>query len=307
MGMRVLVLDSDPVSLGDLNIKLQEFGYNVTCSDLNDVVFLLQHAFDLIICDLNVQGRGVFQAAYNMINDVQVPVIMMCDDERGEVMKAVQEGACHCLIKPIEKADLKYIWQHVVRKRMPTIEVNEVSMTKRMRSSEDVNNDLSANDDKPINNKRMKQRFVWTDELREQFVKAVEKLGGVGSAIPNKILKIMKNSDEVKRILKDIKYYGEITRENISSYLQCRKHPRVNPIFGRQKNCRTSSICVPSSTPNDILMDDILVFQDLPREEDDVRTPILHLDLSPDHEERRYTSIYLSPSPTNTPTVRSDS
>ncbi|KAK1319626.1 Two-component response regulator ARR14 [Acorus calamus] len=220
MGMRVLVLDSDPVSLGDLSINLQEYGYNVTCSDLNDAVFLLNLAFDLIICDLNVQGRGVFQAAYNMINDVQVPVIMMCADERGEVMKAVQEGACHCLIKPIERADLKYIWQHAVRIRMPTIEVNEVSMLKRVRSPKDVDNDLSTNDDNRINNKRRKQRFIWTDELREQFVKAVEKLGGVGSAIPNKILEIMKNSDEVKRILKDIKYNGEITRENISSYLQ---------------------------------------------------------------------------------------
>jgi DNA-binding NtrC family response regulator len=44
--------------------------------------------------------------------------VMSEDASTSVVMKAVTDGACYFLTKPIRMEDLRSIWQHVVRRRI---------------------------------------------------------------------------------------------------------------------------------------------------------------------------------------------
>ena len=53
-----------------------------------------------------------------MFNSEPFYAMMSVDGETNNVMKGVQHGACHYLLKPIRMKELKNIWQHVFQKKM---------------------------------------------------------------------------------------------------------------------------------------------------------------------------------------------
>ena len=131
---------------------------------------------------------------------------MSADGRTNLVMRGVRHGACDYLIKPIRDEELKNIWQHVVRKKQNELretdhscsvedhdrrkrviddteyasslnegaDADEVNkMQKKRRDSKDED-DETDNDD-PTTSK--KARVVWSVELHQQFVTAVNQLG----------------------------------------------------------------------------------------------------------------------------------
>lgn len=124
---------------------------------------------------------------------------MSADDGKNVVMKGVTHGACDYLIKPVRMEALKTIWQHVVRKRKnewkelePSGSVEEGD--RQPKTTEDVDYSSSANEGNLKNSKRRKDeeedseerddtstlkkpRVVWSVELHQQFVAAVNQLG----------------------------------------------------------------------------------------------------------------------------------
>jgi two-component response regulator (ARR-B family) len=163
--------------------------------------------------------------------EMDLPVIMMsADDGKKVVMKGVTHGACDYLIKPVRMEALKNIWQHVVRRRKH--EWKELEQTgsveedrdRQPKQSEDVDYSSSANEGNWKNSKRRKDeeeeeegedrddssslkkpRVVWSVELHQQFVGAVNQLG-IEKAVPKKILELMN--------------VPGLTRENVASHLQ---------------------------------------------------------------------------------------
>lgn len=127
--------------------------------------------------------------------------VMSVDGETSRVMKGVQHGACDYLLKPIRMKELRNIWQHVFRKRIH--EVKEIENHEGfeeiqfMRSvydhSEDISfpsgNDLisgkkrkdfdNRHDDRECNESSSvkKTRVVWTVDLHQKFVNAVNHIG----------------------------------------------------------------------------------------------------------------------------------
>lgn len=130
---------------------------------------------------------------------------MSGDGRTNLVMRGVQHGACDYLIKPIRDEELKNIWQHVVRKKCSFSKEPEYSG-----SLDDNDRHKRGNDDaecassviegadrvlKPQKKKRdakeedetemenddpttaKKPRVVWSVELHQQFVSAVNQLG----------------------------------------------------------------------------------------------------------------------------------
>ena len=122
---------------------------------------------------------------------------MSVDGETSRVMKGVQHGACDYLLKPIRMKELKNIWQHVFRKRMHEVRdiesqdsmddnqlfrnsvdfaddghffgtVDQVYFRKRKDNGEKESNDPSAS---------KKPRVVWSVDLHQKFVKAVNHIG----------------------------------------------------------------------------------------------------------------------------------
>lgn len=238
-GLRVLVVDDDVTCLKILEHMLQKCRYHVTtCSEALTALSLLRErkgGFDVVISDVHMPDMDGFKLLELVGLEMDLPVIMMSADGRtSAVMRGIKHGACDYLIKPVRIEELKNIWQHVVRKkwneskdvehsgsfedsdrqRRVTDEaeydssVNEGpdgswKTQKKRRDSKDDEDDGELENEDPSASK--KPRVVWSVELHQQFVNAVNQLG-IDKAVPKRILELMS--------------VPGLTRENVASHLQ---------------------------------------------------------------------------------------
>ncbi|KAL6649519.1 hypothetical protein ACP70R_013743 [Stipagrostis hirtigluma subsp. patula] len=238
VGMKVLVVDDDPTCLAVLKRMLLECRYDVTtCPQATRALAMLREnrrGFDVIISDVHMPDMDGFRLLELVGLEMDLPVIMMSADSRTDiVMKGIKHGACDYLIKPVRLEELKNIWQHVVRKKFNESKDHEHSGshddTDRNRSNNNDNDYASSVNDggdgswKSQKKKRDKEedeadlengdpsstskkpRVVWSVELHQQFVNAVNHLG-IDKAVPKKILELMN--------------VPGLTRENVASHLQ---------------------------------------------------------------------------------------
>ncbi|CAN7106768.1 unnamed protein product [Brassica rapa subsp. narinosa] len=244
-GLRVLVVDDDPTCLMILERMLRTCLYEVTkCNRAEMALSLLRknkHGFDIVISDVHMPDMDGFKLLEHVGLEMDLPVIMMsADDSKSVVLKGVTHGAVDYLIKPVRMEALKNIWQHVVRKRRSEWSVpehsgsiEETGQQQQQRGpavSEDAADDNASSVNNEGNNWRSssnnsrkrkeeegdeqgdedasnlkKPRVVWSVELHQQFVAAVNQLG-VEKAVPKKILELMN--------------VPGLTRENVASHLQ---------------------------------------------------------------------------------------
>ncbi|KAL9241139.1 hypothetical protein vseg_015283 [Gypsophila vaccaria] len=219
-GLRVLVVDDDPTWLKILEKMLKKCSYEVTtCGLAREALRLLRDrkdGFDIVISDVNMPDMDGFRLLEHVGLEMDLPVIMMSvDGETSRVMKGVQHGACDYLLKPIRMKELKNIWQHVMRKRLN--EVRDIEFIDdrdhpndgyyggdltSVRKRKDVDNEKESSDPSS-----KKARVVWTIELHQKFVKAVNQIGIDSDKVgPKKILDLMN--------------VPWLTRENVASHLQ---------------------------------------------------------------------------------------
>lgn len=159
--------------------------------------------------DLPVISKYHFFAAGDLlwlldINMLILFAVMSADGRTSAVMKGIRHGACDYLIKPIREEELKNIWQHVVRKKWNESKdfehsgsledndrhkrvnddtdyassVNEETeglKGQKKRSNSKEEDDCELENDDPSSSK--KPRVVWSVELHQQFVSAVNQLG----------------------------------------------------------------------------------------------------------------------------------
>lgn len=131
-------------------------------------------------------------------------VVMSADGRTSAVMRGIRHGACDYLLKPIREEELKNIWQHVLRKKWNETREPENAGSlddndRHKRGSDDAEYASSANegsegilkiqkkrrdakeDDGELENEdpaaSKKPRVVWSVELHQQFVSAVDQLG----------------------------------------------------------------------------------------------------------------------------------
>ncbi|XP_022972199.1 two-component response regulator ARR2-like isoform X1 [Cucurbita maxima] len=230
-GLRVLVVDDDPTCLMILEKMLRICRYEVTkCSRAEDALSVLRrykNGFDIVLSDVHMPDMDGFKLLECIGLEMDLPVIMMSvDDGKNVVMKGVTHGACDYLIKPVRIEALKNIWQHVVRKRKNEWKDLEQSgvedVDRQQKANEEADYSSSANEGSWRNSKRRKEdiddaeerddsstlkkpRVVWSVELHQQFVGAVNQLG-IEKAVPKKILELMN--------------VPGLTRENVASHLQ---------------------------------------------------------------------------------------
>lgn len=265
-GLRVLVVDDDVTCLRILEQMLRRCLYNVTtCSQAAVALNILRErkgCFDVVLSDVHMPDMDGFKLLEHIGLEMDLPVIMMSADGRvSAVMRGIGHGACDYLIKPIREEELKNIWQHVVRKRWnenkehensgsleetdqhkrgsDEIEyassVNEGSegtfkaQRKRISAKEEDDGELESDD--PSTTK--KPRVVWSVELHQQFVSAVNQLG-IDKAVPKRILELMN--------------VPGLTRENVASHLQKFRLylKRLNGVS--QQGGISNSFCAPVET-----------------------------------------------------------
>ncbi|CAJ1853181.1 unnamed protein product [Sphenostylis stenocarpa] len=233
-GLRVLVVDDDPTWLKILEKMLKKCNYEVTtCCLARHALNLLRErkdGYDIVISDVNMPDMDGFKLLEHVGLEMDLPVIMMSvDGETSRVMKGVQHGACDYLLKPIRMKELRNIWQHVFRKRIHEAKefesfesfesihlmrngselsddgnlfaVEDVTSTKKRKDADNKHDDKECTD--PSSTK--KARVVWSVDLHQKFVKAVNQIG-FDKVGPKKILDLMN--------------VPWLTRENVASHLQ---------------------------------------------------------------------------------------
>ncbi|XP_022776233.1 two-component response regulator ARR11 isoform X2 [Durio zibethinus] len=233
-GLRVLVVDDDPTWLKILEKMLKKCSYEVTtCCLAREALNLLRErkdGYDIVISDVNMPDMDGFKLLEHVGLEMDLPVIMMSvDGETSRVMKGVQHGACDYLLKPIRMKELRNIWQHVFRKKIHEVRdieslegIESIHMTRSgsdmfddghllggeditsVRKRKDADN---KHDDKDLSDpsSTKKARVVWTVDLHQKFVKAVNQIG-FDKVGPKKILDLMN--------------VPWLTRENVASHLQ---------------------------------------------------------------------------------------
>ncbi|KAK9839444.1 hypothetical protein WJX81_002452 [Elliptochloris bilobata] len=195
-GLRVLVVDDDPLCLKVVEHMLKRCKYAVTtCPNglaaLDKLRDRSDH-FDLVLSDVYMPDMDGFKLLEHIGLELGLPVIMMSSNgEENVVLQGVTHGAVDFLIKP----------------------GSGHSQDVRETSDEEVNDDKRGGSEKKRKERRdsddgatqKKPRVVWSAEMHQQFVEAVERLG-VDKAVP-------------KRILDAMNVVG-LTRENVASHLQ---------------------------------------------------------------------------------------
>ncbi|XP_076942369.1 two-component response regulator ARR2-like [Bidens hawaiensis] len=205
-GLRVLVVDDDQTCLKIIDKKLKKCNYEVTlCNKAENAITLLREnkkVFDIVLSDVRMKGMDGFRLLQLIGLEMDhIPVVMMSvDDSPSVMMKAIDQGACDYIIKPVSIEVLRSLWLHVVRSRKPKCQcqsdrqlalvVHEAAnqpqqlieyagytspdnerrkgkMIKRRRDKEDEYEDLDES------SSLKKQRVVWTLELHQRFVEAV--------------------------------------------------------------------------------------------------------------------------------------
>ncbi|CAA2988225.1 two-component response regulator ARR11 [Olea europaea subsp. europaea] len=255
-GLGVLVVDDDRIWLKILEKMLKKCSYEVTtCNLAREALDLLRErkdGFDIVISDVNMPDMDGFKLLEHVGLEMDLPVIMTSvDGETSMVMKGVQHGACDYLLKPIRMKELRNIWQHVFRKRIQ--EVKDIESHEGLEEIQMMGNSMEQSDDgylfcgadlisgkkrKDADNKQddrhygdpyyvKKARVVWTVELHQKFVKAVNQFG-FDKVGPKKIL--------------DSMGVPWLTRENVASHLQYRlylsrlqKENKLKASFGGMK------------------------------------------------------------------------
>ncbi|KAG1330572.1 Two-component response regulator ORR21 [Cocos nucifera] len=207
-----------------------------TCNMAASALSILRESkggFDVVISDVHMPDMDGFQLLELIGLEMDLPVIMMSADKRTSiVMQGIRHGACDYLIKPVRIEELKNIWQHVIRKKWQDNREAEHSDSfedsdRNRRVTSDAENNSSGNDatDNAIKSQKKrrdgkeddegeldnsdssskKPRVVWSVELHQQFVNAVNQLG-IDKAVPKRILDLMN--------------VPGLTRENVASHLQ---------------------------------------------------------------------------------------
>ncbi|KAH7666661.1 Response regulator B-type plant protein [Dioscorea alata] len=241
-GLRVLVVDDDPLCLKTIEKLLWNCHYDVTTCPRADTALSMvrdrKGGFDLIMSDVHMPDMDGFKLLELIGSETDLPVIMIsADDGKDVVMKGVTNGAVDYIVKPVRIEAVKIMWQHVVRKyqrKEKVLEPVECAEEEKKADENGENTSLAEDDESWKNGNRKKDendgededeqredspplkkpRVVWSQELHQAFVSAVTRLG-IDKAVPKKILEMM-----------DV---PAITRENVASHLQ------KNNILGDQK------------------------------------------------------------------------
>nr|QSD99711.1 MYB family transcription factor [Melilotus albus] len=237
-GLRVLVVDDDVTTLKIIERMSLRCHYRVTtCSEATVALKILRErkgCFDVVLSDVHMPDMDGYKLLEHVGLEMDLPVIMMSvDDRTSTVMKGIRHGACDYFIKPVRLEELRNIWQHVARKILNenkehdysgSIEDNDrntrgnddndnmssvagakkaIVKEQKKRSNLKDGEDVELENDDPSTSK--KPRVVWSIELHQQFVSAVNQLG-LDKAVPKRILEMMN--------------VPGLTRENVASHLQ---------------------------------------------------------------------------------------
>ncbi|KAM0024419.1 putative response regulator and transcription factor RR-A-type family [Helianthus debilis subsp. tardiflorus] len=199
-GLRVLVVDDDQTCLMILEKMLKKCNYEaIMCNKAEVALSLLRekdNVCDIVLSDVYMPDMDGFKLLEHIGLEMDLPVIMMSADYNKHVMmEGINHGACDYILKPISMEALRGIWLHVFRRKRKEKALEPLtSADQRQKVPEDIANLSSGNEghnskdakrkeyedgseEREETSSSKKPRFVWSIELHQKFLAAVNKLG----------------------------------------------------------------------------------------------------------------------------------
>ncbi|KAF7147710.1 hypothetical protein RHSIM_Rhsim03G0263800 [Rhododendron simsii] len=224
-GLRVLAVDDNEVCLKVIEAQLIKCRFIVTvttkATEALEMLRKNKESYDIVITDVEMPDMNGFKLLEIIGLEMDMPVIMMsASDDTQTVMKGIRHGARDYLTKPVRLAEVKNIWQHVLRKNLPdhptklgTIkegkDQNLVPSTTRKQRGKEKEEETNAQFDEESSRTR-KPRLQWTKELHNKFLDAVQQMGING--FPKKILEKMNDP----RLSRENKYRNSIKKAKMN-------------------------------------------------------------------------------------------
>ncbi|GMH12508.1 hypothetical protein Nepgr_014349 [Nepenthes gracilis] len=234
---KVLVVDYDETCLLLLEKMMQSCGFEVTkCRYAKEALSVLEdrrNRFDVVVSELQLPDMDGYELLRRIGFDMDLPIIMMSTmDDEDTIRNGIVNGACDFLVKPVRIESIRYLWKYAYltqRKKNGSKGVANESRScnnfERGSRGGDAEHAFASdvecgkcitrsngrelgellNHGDSVPPRRKKQRVIWTPDLHEKFVAAVNQFG-ISKAVPMKIL--------------DTINVPGLTRENVASHLQ---------------------------------------------------------------------------------------
>ncbi|KAL9375872.1 hypothetical protein Peur_032751 [Populus x canadensis] len=220
------------------NRKLELFVVTVKNPfDALSTLRLKKGVFDLVVTDLHMPEMNGMELQQQVDEEFKLPVIIMSsDDSEKVILRTLEGGAAFYIVKPINKDDLKNVWQYAVATKTGkySLSIKEIGGSQESSSStvfdqkiyvdevssaKSTNNKICNEKDRINKNRKRtkedqevdsqlapkKPKVVWTNSLHSRFLQAINHIG-LDKAVPKRILEFMS--------------VPGLSRENVASHLQ---------------------------------------------------------------------------------------
>ncbi|CAB4265096.1 unnamed protein product [Prunus armeniaca] len=140
--LQILLVDHDTLSLMCIASMLEQYSFKVTTTEMASVALSMiteqKDDYKLVMANINMPDMDSL-SFLRVLHKKEIPVIFMSSEMNVYVAKkALAEGACFFLEKPISLEDLKSMWQHVYRKiRTPRKYKHKPNCGTKMNSGKD--------------------------------------------------------------------------------------------------------------------------------------------------------------------------
>ena len=129
-GIRILVVDDEPIARENLGFILRKEGYAVLGVDSGDAACreLEKSEFDLVLTDLRMRqtdGMQVLQRAKELYPDIEV-IVITGYATIATAVEAMQKGAYHYLAKPYQNDEVRILVKQAMEKRGLRLQVQEL-------------------------------------------------------------------------------------------------------------------------------------------------------------------------------------
>ncbi|XBI40136.1 hypothetical protein VPH35_124780 [Triticum aestivum] len=186
--LSVLVLDQDLVSLWTISNTLARFNFKVLPFQTGEEALdslkrgvAKDEELDLIVAEVHPGNTevGTLRLFHHILSELEVPLITMCAYDEA-VSARMTLGTCFNVVKPLDTETVNFLRMRALQHR---------SIKNHRSVTEDEEQDALNANVYPYN----LGRFIWSSELHEKFLQAVEVLGA--SAMARKIHQYMNAKD----------------------------------------------------------------------------------------------------------------
>ncbi|EYU32048.1 hypothetical protein MIMGU_mgv1a019948mg, partial [Erythranthe guttata] len=214
-GICILVVNDDITCKNIVSEMLQHCNFQGVL-DVVNAIWEAKQTLDLVLTNAHKlesnDGSVIVQHIQKKLN---LPIILMCSDKKKIAPKGGQQLSFAAYdLKGLSRNDVNDLWQFALEKEKnkmvgnfeedeENVETNKTcspideAVKKRINEKDDV-----SEDETPV---AKKPRVVWTIEMHQKFLEAIEFLG-YEKAVPKKIVEVMG--------------VPGLTRENVASHLQ---------------------------------------------------------------------------------------